>query len=131
MADLSISISNSLNCFGGAPTNKWNAFEWGDFLWGEGTADMLQMVVKVLPGDALSLTGAVTAKSLTHRLAETLQPSGDMTSELLSDGAGYTYLSPDRAADGEARDPVDWTEAQDQQAGWTEGAEPSTDWTEG
>ena len=117
MADLSITIENSMSLFGGSPSNKWYEHEWGTFLWGEGTADMPFSVGKLITNQQAlsdSFSNGVN-KSLSNSLS--FVPT---TEQALGDGSGYTYrVTP----------PTSWA-SQSIDSTWTEVAAPSTDWSE-
>lgn len=46
MADFSTTCLNSLNVFGTA--DRWNAYNWNAFIWGDGTADLETRTTKVI-----------------------------------------------------------------------------------
>ena len=48
MADLTITIAESMRVFGGGPTTKWSTYmTWGSSKWGEGSINVLQDAQKV------------------------------------------------------------------------------------
>lgn len=127
MANFNITISNSLNFFGPAPSNKWNQYNWNSFLWGEGTTDLAVSAVKVITND-LAPTDAV-AKSAHRVFAEELFATADMGSETLRDGEGYYYNFPDRTTEAEDRDFPDWSQQSASSTSWASQAAASTSWS--
>ena len=127
MTDHSITVANSLNLFGVAPSDKWNAYAWNAFLWGEGTADLGVAVVHLI-SNSLTLSDAY-GKGVTKLVSETLSVTGDMSSEVLFDAEGYRYVFPDRTTEGEERDFSTWTSGTAASATWTSGTVTSTTWS--
>lgn len=127
MADFNITISNRLNCFGAAPTDKWGAHNWNAFLWGEGTADLVVLVNKIIISESLTLTDAWT-KSLSHLISETLTPLADMGSEGLRQG-DWSYVFVSNTTEGEQRDFPTWSSGTAGSTTWTSQAAGSTTWS--
>lgn len=126
MADLSQTITNSLNVFGPAPSNKWAAYNWNAFKWGEGTTDLAVSVLKVL---SESITPSdVFTKSQVHTIANTLSPTSDMTSESVLNG-GYYRLFPGSATNGENRVDSSWSGGSSSSPSWSQGTASSTSWS--
>lgn len=129
MTAFNITISERLNLFGGAPSDKWSEYNWNAFLWGEGTNKTLASA-QILLTDSQPLTDALTTETQFNRtVSETLAVAGAPSSEVLRDGAGYVYVFPSNATDGEARDPVDWTSGTTAQGSWTSQTAGSTPWS--
>lgn len=129
MADFTITISNSVNTFGPAPSSKWNAWAWNAFRWGEGTHDLTVAFDKVI-GNSLVPTDAFSAETaFVVSIANTLAPTADMGSEQLADAAGYTYIFPSNASDAENRDIPDWTSGTAGSPSWSSGTAGSTSWS--
>lgn len=129
MADLTKTITNSLRCFGGAGSSRWNAYNWGSFLWGEGTVDLRTDVVKLI-ANSLSSDSANAGHQVQKLVAETLVAAGDLSSERLYDGSGYQHVFPDRTPEGESRSFISWTTAASSTSGWSEASAPSTSWSD-
>lgn len=117
MADLQITISNTIDLFGGNPSNDWLEYDWNEFLWGEGTQDVIQSVTKPI-GSTLTLS---TVKSLTRFL--TLSSGIALTSDpspTRMDGSGYSYGTAPA---------VSWSLGDVPLDTWTEITEPTTNWS--
>lgn len=126
MANHTITIENGLNVWGPAPSNKWGAYNWNAFLWGEGTEDTQVEVIQLIE-NTLSLSNAVYF-SFVKGISESLSLNGDMGSEVLSNG-DWTYVFPDRATDAEDRDTATWTEDSEESTTWTETTGSDTTWS--
>lgn len=124
-----MTIANHINCFGPAPSNKWNAWNWAAFAWGEGESDLIAYVVKLL-SESVSTSDTITPTvDFYLSIANTLSPVGDMGSEVLADGSGYTYVFPSDATDGEDRDTPSWSSGSASSASFTCQAAGSTTWS--
>lgn len=129
MADFTITISNSVNTFGPAPSNKWEAFEWNAFAWGEGTADLATDTHKVF-GETIALADSITAEAaFVISISNALAPTADMGAEYLADAAGYNYVFPDRVTDAEDRALPTWAASSAPASGWTAAVATSTVWS--
>lgn len=129
MADFSITIANSVNTFGPAPSDKWAAYEWNAFTWGEGTADLATDTHKVL-GESVALSDTITAEAaFVISISNALAPTGDMGAEYLTDAAGYAYVFPDRVTDAEDRAIPTWTASSGPASGWSSATAGSTNWS--
>lgn len=67
MADHTITITNSVNLFGGHPSSKWNEHNWNEFNWGYGTVSYPLVIYKCL-GNSISTTDAITEKIIGKNL---------------------------------------------------------------
>lgn len=104
MADFSIAINNSLNLFGLADTDKWNAYNWNAFIWGEGTLDSEQLVDKTITAGSIGSDSAITTiVDFLLSFTNSIGSEADMFSEGLTDGSGYSYVYPDDVTDAESR----------------------------
>ena len=129
MADHNITISNSLNTFGLAPSNKWNDWNWNAFLWGEGTEDM-QVLVQKLIEEAVTFDSAVTTQfSVYVIISNSLTPDADMYAESLTDGSGYNYVFASNTTDGEGRTFPTYTAVTDGSGTWTAATAATTTWS--
>jgi hypothetical protein len=129
MADYSVTLNNSLNLFGVAPTSLWNAYNWGSFLWGEGTQDLETRTVKVLDS-SVSLDSAVTLSAyFVISVANDLSTSADMGSESLSDGSGYNYVVPSNVTEFENRSIASYTAGSAASTSWTTATATSVVWS--
>ncbi len=75
MTAYSQTCTNSLNFFG-SPADVWNAFNWGSFLWGSGTADLSVRVVHLV-SNTLSPTEDSIGHAVRKQIANTLAPTED------------------------------------------------------
>ncbi len=128
MTDFSTMVVESIRCFGVQPSDKWNQYNWNAFLWGEGTNQVLASET-VLIAETENLSDAITQIGIAKVIAETLASTGSPTSEVLRDGAGYLYVFPNNATNGEDRDPVTWTSSTVSTASYTCQAAASTTWS--
>ena len=129
MADWTISISNSLNLFGAGPSSLWYKHNWGEFLWGEGTEDMIHGIFKVID-NSQSISDTVS-KSITRKVTNNLAMTSAMTEEMLKDGSGYNYVFVKPSTDGEDRSLTQWSSADiGDVATYTCAAAGGTTWTE-
>lgn len=94
MADLAQSVSDSINLFGGAPSSKWNEYNWGSFKWGEGTTPTVWSLDHLI-GETEALSDAFY-KTPEILFDEALALSTDMIELYRRDRAGYYYSYPDR-----------------------------------
>lgn len=144
MAAFTITIANTVGVFGPSEANRWGASNWNAFTWAYST-DLRMSTGKVV-ANTLSPT-STAAKAAVHYLSESLTldssvavafsrfisnsltVTGDMLSQVLQDGSGYTYNFPDRATDGEDRDETTWTDSSGASTTWTPPSTPSTTWS--
>ncbi len=151
MADHNITISNSLNTFGPAPTDLWNEWNWNAFKWGEGTADLQVFVNLIVNTSALAPSSAVELfwnfyisiadaslvldSSVTPyfytsiNIANTLTPVADMYAESLTDGSGYNYVFPSNVTDAEQRTIPTYTDVDGASTTWTTSTASTTTWS--
>lgn len=130
MADLSINVSNTVRCFAGAPASLWNAYNWGAFLWGEGTADMLHLFEKII-SEGVTSADAISQKTVYVVLpTQNLSVGIDVAQESLQDPAGYYRVFPDRVTDAEDRSFTSWTSAAAGAGSWSTAAATTTSWSD-
>jgi len=127
VADFTITISNSLSVFGPAPSDKWGAFNWNEFLWGEGTIDLAVAVSKTL-SNSLVLTDAFQ-KTPNRVIQNVLTVDADMGSERLSDAAGYDYVFLSNTTEAEDRATPSWASAAAGASTWTSATAGNTNWS--
>jgi hypothetical protein len=129
VADFTVTIANSLNVFGPAPSNKWNAWAWNAFRWGEGTADLAVSVGKVI-GNSLALSDSATpVTAFFVNVSATLTLASDMGSERLTDAAGYAYVFPSDTTEAENRDIPDWSTSTAATPTWSSATAGGTSWS--
>tara|TARA_R110000868_G_scaffold9394_1_gene46905 strand:- start:9866 stop:10303 length:438 start_codon:yes stop_codon:yes gene_type:complete len=145
MANFSITVTNTLDFFGPANTDLWNAFTWGAANWGE-NADFGTVVTKVvdstvspdsdqvkyvLHGIDLGST-AIDSNIISYfsiTITNDLTLVIDMYSETIKDGAGYNYLYPSDVTNAEDRDIPTWTSSGNNSTTWTPASNNSTTWS--
>lgn len=126
MADHTITIVNSINVFGGAPTNKWGSMVWGVEAWGYGDVDLIQSVFKKI-SNTFTVSDGVT-KSVGKKIAEVLYVDADMSSEHLKDAAGYSYIFPNNTDEGESRIDTQYSNVSYNSATYSDVAATATTW---
>lgn len=126
MTALSQVIANRVGLFGPAPSDKWNAFNWGSFLWGEGTIDLAVQFQKLLP-NSLSVSDSL-AKTLSRQIANNLLPISMMSDEEVLNGV-YYRLFPGGVQNGEDRASPSWSQAAVTAPTWTQTVASSTTWS--
>ena len=121
-----MTVTNSVNLFGIAPSNKWNDYNWNAFLWGEGTADLITETTKVLGN---TITGdTVVIKEIDHVLGDTLTLTEDITHRYVLDGAYYRVYTSD-TTDIEGEDTVSWSSSTATAPTWASATAASTSWS--
>lgn len=129
MTTFTVSVSESVNVFGGAPPSLWNAYLWNAFKWGEGTASY---VVGAFVGTAETQpsTQAVDVTAVyIAALADTLSSAGTMTSGQIRDEAGYYHVFPNATTDGEERDTPTWAAGSPATPVWASATASATSWS--
>jgi hypothetical protein len=127
MADYNVTLSNTLNVFGGSPSSKWGDMLWGEN-WGEGSEDLPVDIEKVL-SESLSLDSSVS-KEPEKVISEQVTVTSETTYEDLRDGNGYYYVFPKPTTDAEQRNLTTWTEATEDTETYTSQAATTTTWSE-
>lgn len=112
MADLAVSITNSINCFGPAPSTKWGSghMTWGSSKWGEGSVDHITEVEKVL-AESIALSGGVASLNPDKAIANSLDFTSETTSLDLRTANGYFYLFVRPTTDADLRNQASYTQA--------------------
>lgn len=107
MANLSKTITNSIQSFGPAPSTKWGSgspytMTWGASLWGEGTQDLPVYMTKGI-SNGVSVADAVALSILyTMVISESFSLTSETVSETLQSG-GYYYVFAGPVTDAENR----------------------------
>jgi hypothetical protein len=132
MADHIITISNSINSLGPAPSTKWGSgspytMTWGTSKWGEGTQDLIVEMIKLItntvtPSDALF-------NSIDKVVGNDLTVTSETTSEELLSGNGYFYLFPLPTTDAEDRNLSTYTSGTAAATTYIPASQPSTSWS--
>jgi hypothetical protein len=134
MADHTISISNSINSFGPAPSTKWGTgtlynMTWGSSKWGEGTIDLPVAVEKVLSSESIALSGAVFAFEVGPIILNSLAFTSETTSEGLQTANGWFYLFTGPTTEAESRNQSIYTSGSVSSASWTQASGAGGTWT--
>jgi hypothetical protein len=146
MTAYSITVSSPMRFLGLAPTDKWNAYAWNAFKWGEGTAPIDWDFTHVISSSFSPLSAM--AFNVVHLISNDLTFSAgdaenitayvsggvfvmtsETTSEVLRDGQGYLYVFPDRVTDGENRSFTSWTSGTTTSVTWSTAAAAATTWS--
>jgi hypothetical protein len=127
VAEVAVTVAETVRCFGGAPTSLWNAYQWGAFKWGEGTASM---VVGAFVGvsEAQASTSAVQ-NAPAVAVSEAVTTAGTMVSGFIRDEAGYYRIFSNDTPDGEQRDTPTWTAGSTTTPTWTSAAATAASWS--
>lgn len=132
MADFNITISNHVNTFGPESTNTWGGAwgaVWNQFLWGYGNVGLVTSVGKLI-SESQALSDQVTISVYFYKsISNALAPVGDMGSESLTDGSGYSYVFPSDTTEAEDRDFPNWTSGTTGSQSFTCQAAGSTTWS--
>jgi hypothetical protein len=127
VAALSKTVTNSLNVFGPAPSNKWNAYNWNAFIWGQGTATLNKAVFKVL-AETLTTTDEFT-RSPTITFSNSVAAASAMDLENLRDSAGYLHVFPGGVTDATERASPSWADGTGASTSWTSSSTTATSWS--
>lgn len=133
MADFSITISNSLNTFGPAPSTQWGTgtpytMTWGVSKWGEGTQDLMADVGKFL-AETLSLADSFY-KSFEKVWSDSIASAMETSSEGLSDGSGWNYVFVSNTTEGESRASGSYSASSAVGTSYSSQAAGSTTWSQ-
>lgn len=128
MADLSITITETINLLGIQPSNKWNALTWGTDTWGAGSNGELQDVDHVVP-EGLSLAEDLSYAPV-KLMTDTLGFSSAIDLITLVDSAGYYHVFPGGVTDSEARVTTSWSENSATTPTYTKLTASSTSWVQ-
>lgn len=109
MSDYSMTVSNSLEVFGGGQTTKWNEFNWNEAVWGEGTLGIPLDFTKII-SESLTITDDVdTFVNFYLEYNNSLVMAFETSNETLyNDGWAYEFVAPSTNA--ENRSLTVWTE---------------------
>jgi hypothetical protein len=89
MTDLTKTISNTLDIKGQAPPSLWGEMVWGVDNWG--TNNDSEFLIGKWLSDTLNFATAINLGIRTNRY-ETLSFTDEITSLILTDADGYTYI---------------------------------------
>lgn len=88
MADLSITISNTMSLIGAAPANVWGTMLWGDN-WG--SSEDFELTIGKWLSESLTFTDSVF-KEARFTINESISISSSMNLGFLQDSSGYKYI---------------------------------------
>lgn len=133
MANHTISISNSINSFGPAPSTKWGTgsvynMTWGSSKWGEGTIDLQVDVVKILTNSVI-LSGAVNIFDIVPVISNSLVFTSETTNEGLRTANGYYYLFTGPTTEAENRNQSTYISGTGASTSWTQASAAGGTWT--
>ena len=126
MTLLAKTILNSVNTFAGI-TDNWNAWNWGSFKWGEGTADLPISMTHLISESILPDSGVKF--EVEHIISEILFPTSAMNDEELTDGSNYTYVYPSDVTNAQNRVVTNYTSGINSNDAWTSGAVNPSIWS--
>lgn len=131
MANLSITISNSLRVFGLAPTSNWNSFSWGTGFWGEGSGHVLVDVGHQLMSEGFSVMDSFTTQTdFNLSISDSFSPTSDVTDVGLLDAAGYNHVFTRPTINSDDRNNTTYSEVSIPVTPWTSPSVPGTSWSE-
>ena len=119
MAAFQITISNDTTLFGGGGSSLWNAHNWGEFLWGEGTVDMITNVRKLIANSQASDSGLLT-KQVSKVTGSSMTTLSGPSSERLMDSNGWYHTFISNTDEGEERDFAEWSNITNDGDTWVE-----------
>lgn len=133
MADLSITVQNTINSFGPAPSSKWGTgtpynFTWGTSLWGEGSQDLITQLIKVI-GNSISSTDTYVLAPRHVFSMGSISSTMEMTVEYLTSN-GWNYVFTGNVTDADERNLSTWSDVNSTDATWTATTDPSTSWSD-
>lgn len=127
MANLTKTITNSVNTFGGI-TDLWGSWNWNAFKWGEGTADLPVAVIHLIT-NTLTPTETIAGFQVEHLISESLAPGSEMTDEKLLDGSGYYYVFPSNTIEHEDAVVSTYSSGSAPSSSWSAGTGNTTSWS--
>jgi hypothetical protein len=145
MANLSITVTNTLDVHGPAAATVWNTFLWGAANWGQSadlgtqvehvvdttlspTSEPMKLVTKFVDDEGVFLASELE-KIFYMLVNNSITLLADMQSERLQESNGYFYLYPDRTTDAESRAVNTYTAGTGPGSSWTPVAAAATSWS--
>lgn len=132
MADFSKTITNSLNCFGPAPSSLWGVMVWSNTglgRWGEGSEDHATRTQKLIEDAATFADSVAVTAQFNVSLNNELAMDGDAEDLFLRSGTGYLYVFPGPTTDADARPTLTYTQTSGGSASFTCAPVVSTSWS--
>ena len=127
MADHTKTISNRINSFGGAPSNKCGAISWGTDNWGYG-ANAVAKDVECLRTNAFSITDIIN-KSFTITTFNQFAVSSDVPTIYVIDSAGFYKLFIPSTTNGSDQVFTEYTRETSVNPGYSITVQTSTTWS--
>lgn len=132
MADLTITISNQLNLFGGGQPTLWGntgvtTMTWGTDKWGSESEDLIEAIEKAL-ANTLNFAAAYAEIQALHLVENSLSFASDITSAVLTNG-DWSYVWPGDTTNADQRISTTYARPSDPSSTWAEPSHPSTVWS--
>ena len=125
MANLSITVTNSLTVLGSPPSNLWNDLVWGTDDWGY-SDDLITSFDKGI-ANGITLTDAIGKQIDKITLTDSITFSGALESIFKSIGVWkYNFVRP--TIDGDEAVYDESTKVTDPSSDWTKVSDGSTNW---
>jgi hypothetical protein len=132
MADFSITVRNSINTFGPAPTDKWGSpFTWGSSLWGEGDQVISTSFFfpKTISNSITCDSSVALASSRFILLSDSISQDFEMSNENLQDPNGYFHVFAKPSTNAEDRVMTSFTSEPRVTTSWSQSTGASTTWS--
>jgi hypothetical protein len=109
MSDYSMTVSNSFELFGGAQTTKWDEFNWGEAVWGQGTLGVASDFTKIISEALVIIDDVENYVNFYLEYNNNLVMAFETSNETLyNDGWAYEFAAPSTNAENRAL--TVWTE---------------------
>ncbi len=145
----SMTMSAAVVTFGGAPTDKWAAYNWNAFKWGQGTATIpfsLRAAVNanlsvastaavnwrfvhLLSGETILPAGATVNFRYRIGMSSTVTPTDILEHAYIQDSNDYFRVFPEDVTDLTLRSNPTWTRASSAAVSWSTAIAASTVWS--
>ncbi len=127
MADLTQTVTNNMNLFGGSPPALWNQYNWNAFVYG-GTTPVIWHLEMITGGNTLTLTDALD-KTLEKVIGESLAATSDVTAIYLQNSTGWYYNFPDRVTNANSMVTAGFGSVAVSSTSWTANLAGGTTWS--
>lgn len=129
MTDLTVTVSSETRVFGGAPTNKWGTFLWGQN-WAYGNLKISTTIdYSSIISDSISLSDDLT-KSFSKIIDDTIGLADHMIDISMKDAAGYSYQFSGAVSDFLDKITTTYSAVGRRSTSWTGGSSGVTTWTD-
>jgi len=130
VADFTITISNSLQCFALEQATLWNDAIWGTDYWGYGSNTVALSTEKFL-ANGLTVDEILVVQAFVNvTISNSLTMSSETTSEEIFDSAGYNYVFVKPTVDAENRNLGSFTEVGPNSTTWAAASATTTTWSD-